>query len=511
MTNRCLTVAARSARGRRASYTAGPAGTAALWFAATGLCAAATISGRVTGHDGRPLPAAHVALRWPSGPAEPLLITAAAADGSFRLATTRTGLFLLRLTGVHHQCRDVPVLLEGDAELRLAVRLATVRYRSDPRPRVVVKGRSSVLDPMADGTFAIELAADERVVYQIEGVADGPVNGTVSAGFEFDGDRAYRSVLAACEGAVRIVFDPKQVVESQRPGEVELDGPAEWRRVVDALAGEPRGGGDAAGRVAEALWIRYLEAGGRDPAQIRRALVSIPPDSPLWWWKPWLAPAAVKALGGPEKLRGYAHEVMARLPHQEMQAAALWEIVSSAGQRGDFDEAQEYLELAGRLLPEHPRTKEMRSRFSRSRRILPGFEVPPFDLASIEDGRRISRDALRGRPYLLDFWATWCAPCIAAMPGLHELYRRYRSLGFEIVSVSADEGVREVARFRRERWPMPWFNAIDREGPGSALRRAFDVTVLPRSVLVARDGKVVATDLTGKALETAVRAAAGAR
>lgn len=72
--------------------------------------------------------------------------------------------------------------------------------------------------------------------------------------------------------------------------------------------------------------------------------------------------------------------------------------------------------------------------------------VVDAQLESIE-GRRIKLSDLRGKVLLIDFWATWCAPCVEAMPALKKLYEKYEEKGLEILAVSIDDDVREVRQF----------------------------------------------------------------
>jgi len=71
--------------------------------------------------------------------------------------------------------------------------------------------------------------------------------------------------------------------------------------------------------------------------------------------------------------------------------------------------------------------------------------APDFTLPSV-DGKSITLSRLRGKVVLLDFWATWCAPCRLAIPHLNEMYRAHRERGLEIIGVSLDTGGRERVR-----------------------------------------------------------------
>ena len=71
-------------------------------------------------------------------------------------------------------------------------------------------------------------------------------------------------------------------------------------------------------------------------------------------------------------------------------------------------------------------------------------------------GRRWDRAALDGQVVPVDFWATWCAPCLAQLPKLRSAYERYHDAGFEIVAVSLDQSSRSRLLSWLRRHPMPW-------------------------------------------------------
>lgn len=127
--------------------------------------------------------------------------------------------------------------------------------------------------------------------------------------------------------------------------------------------------------------------------------------------------------------------------------------------------------------------------FDALRPMAHGETAPDFELPRL-DGRadRLSLGALRGKVVLLDFWATWCPPCIQMMPVLHDLHRDFSARGVEIVGVNSDGGgatQAEIEEFLRGH-PAPYPVVLD---DGSA-NRAYKVRALPQMVLVGRDGAV---------------------
>ena len=115
----------------------------------------------------------------------------------------------------------------------------------------------------------------------------------------------------------------------------------------------------------------------------------------------------------------------------------------------------------------------------------PGDVAPAF-VAPVLSGGELSLKEQRGRVVLLDFWATWCPPCVAAMPTLQRLHDEHRAAGLEIVGVNIErEAVDRVRRFvdaRKLTFPI----VID---PGT-IAVSYGVYSYPSSVLVDRDGIV---------------------
>jgi len=126
-------------------------------------------------------------------------------------------------------------------------------------------------------------------------------------------------------------------------------------------------------------------------------------------------------------------------------------------------------------------------------RIVVGAVMPDFELVSLEDSTQvITRADLAGKNYLLDFWATWCLPCVAELPNLHRAYETYSSRGFEILSVAMGDRRDEIARLRQTDLKMPWMHAF--EPLDSEAAELFELFGVPKAILVDSTNTIVGLD-----------------
>ncbi len=128
-----------------------------------------------------------------------------------------------------------------------------------------------------------------------------------------------------------------------------------------------------------------------------------------------------------------------------------------------------------------------------------GEDAPNFTATSL-DGKTIDLAKLRGKVVLIDFWATWCTPCIADMPAIRRVYDEYKSRGFVVIGVSLDDEPSVVRRFAKSK-KIPWpLCALGPQGK-NPIAKAYSVEGIPATFLIGPDGKVVATQIRGRALK----------
>lgn len=116
-----------------------------------------------------------------------------------------------------------------------------------------------------------------------------------------------------------------------------------------------------------------------------------------------------------------------------------------------------------------------------------GDPAPDFTLPAIEDSdTEITLSDLRGKVVYVDFWASWCAPCLLSLPLYNDIYNKYSDQGLEVVGINIDNPIEDGLDFLLDT-PLDFKIPADPDGETSTL---YDVYGMPTSFLIDRDGVV---------------------
>lgn len=132
-----------------------------------------------------------------------------------------------------------------------------------------------------------------------------------------------------------------------------------------------------------------------------------------------------------------------------------------------------------------------------------GDKVPEISAPTI-DGKDFKLSLLKGKVVLMDFWATWCAPCVQEQPELRKIYEKHKAQiegkTFEILGISLDKS--------KENWKkvvdankIEWTQIGDLKFWKSPIAKAYSINELPYNLIIDAEGKIIAKNLHGEELE----------
>ena len=137
------------------------------------------------------------------------------------------------------------------------------------------------------------------------------------------------------------------------------------------------------------------------------------------------------------------------------------------------------------------------------RKLAVGGEPVAFNVKSI-DGKTLSPAAYKGKVLLIDFWATWCGPCVAEMPNVKQVYSKYHGQGFEIVGISLDQSRDRLDQFIKAN-QIVWPQYFDGKWWNNDVAVRYGIKSIPTTILVDKSGKIRFKSLRGRQLEAAVQ------
>lgn len=526
--------------------------------AAAAPVAPPTLHGRVLAADtGQPMPVAHVAILGEDGkPGTPLAV---APDGAFSIpvASLSQRLTRVRFSGGAHRPSTL-LVARDDGAVEVTVKLGAVAPRGTYKPSVILYTASEEPRPQGmkaqpDGSFTADLEGTDGLHdYGIVGVLNESPIGSPVDGWTPVSNGSYRPQVLVKGGKARITFDPRKLPEAAAQydfanggstsagasaaalavAESIARGEARFDALLHAAGGPPPDVGEklTAGRVADQAAVRadlaarirgasrpvvkqatevayFTGTWSEPPTEEARAfaadvLASVPPDDTLWGAFDAIG-NVLSVAGATPRAREYATAFIAKQPSTgavgKLLLSRLRETQDPAERRPLVAELRK-ARFAGTM------EQSMAHGYDPDRPLAPGKQVA-FDVKTLA-GAKLGPKELAGKVTLIDIWGTWCAPCIAELPRVHELHAKYggkpagQKKRFEVLSIAIEKDPKAVARFREDKaHPMPWMHGIAGDddfidtfaGPGMGV---------PFYVLVDEKGVVLASspELSPRAL-----------
>jgi thiol-disulfide isomerase/thioredoxin len=138
------------------------------------------------------------------------------------------------------------------------------------------------------------------------------------------------------------------------------------------------------------------------------------------------------------------------------------------------------------------------------RERMANLKTKPIELTfKATNGKAVDLAKLRGKVVLLDFWASWCGPCLAEMPNVVDAYKKLHKKGFEIVGISLDED-KAAMEAALKKLGMTWPQYFDGQGWQNKISRSFGINSIPAAWLFDKKGMLRQTGVQGEELSAAV-------
>ncbi len=522
--------------------------------------AAVKITGMITGCDGKIPTSAAIHLTDFSGyNMEPIQTVQADAQGNFSLTADQPGFFRLLITSPNHNALSIPLHAEcAKSEIKLEIHLAPLHYLPAFKDVKIVgdwndfnvrKADKMNLQPSGVYTYTAQ-STGKTLAYQIAGIVREPghtVNGTQSDSYQYDGQGDYKSVINTSPGDVTITFDPEKLLKAtsadlpqvmflskdqscarfwkleqsvkksmdefmypdhsglaNNPGRASGQPNYDWTPTVEMLKKKLASGNDPLIRQLSGVYLlelsNYHANIGNDT--IKEIFRLIPPESEVLSRLPYY-PMIVSSVSDDSEVIPLLQNLADKNPDRMIQAFSLLALGQKCSMLGKNDIVKTCYEKLTKDYKDIPQIQHFIKDLNPDRAILVGKEVPDFEVTLLDGKTTVSRKSLKGKYYIIDFWATWCGPCRQEMPGLHAAYQKYNPKGLVILSLSLDRSKDTVIKFQSGKWKMPWFNAFIDNAFQNPIVRKFEISGIPKPILVGPDSKILATDtmLRGQNLE----------
>ncbi|MCL5020336.1 MAG: peroxiredoxin family protein [Bacteroidetes bacterium] len=504
-----------------------------------------TVSGRVTGVDGKPMILANAFLRQPFDTATVGAVDVA-RDGGFLINVPWNGIWFLTFTGVHHAPYTVALYVDGRTTIHVDVKLAAYTYlKSFENVRAFGSFNnwynlaSVPLKRQGDGSYVARIKTNAASIsYMLSNVRyGGSVEGTQAAEYTYKWFMGYESTIPAKDGIAIIVFNPSDLqTSSERAKAMFVDAPPiairfneiynelvqyqddfkmEFRKYMSSRARQPHKaftfdfsgpistlekqlGKEKNAVLRSELYFDLLSLHvmnqASDPSFYTKVLKEISPSSMIWALEPHdISFALLHSTFSTQKMNDYIHRVLKENPVTRVKSALLYDEFMSSKLKGDKRESVYFYDLITREFKDTPEGEMVAKHYSPGMTLAEGSLVPAFSVVSMDNMvRTITDRSLRGKYYLMFFWAAEYPASANQIKYLSSAYQTYKDRNFEILTLSVDSSFADVARFRKDKWKMPWLNAYLGRDKNAPVIKAFKAYEIPKAFLINPEGVIVA-------------------
>lgn len=173
-----------------------------------------------------------------------------------------------------------------------------------------------------------------------------------------------------------------------------------------------------------------------------------------------------------------------------------------AQKQSNFEQAKRHFEEMLRLEADSFHIEYAKGALHEINNLRIGSPAPDFTAETLE-GNTIQLSDHEGEVVILEFWATWCGPCIPDVPHLKKLYDKYEDENVQLIGISLDHELNKLEEFIENRemdWPQIW----QEEGWDGPVADLYNVTGIPDSYVIDQEGTIVAKDVDAKKLDETV-------
>lgn len=510
------------------------------------------VKGKLLGADGKPYKDALVGVMGEITVAKDFI--KCDEKGNYTITITKPGVNRLLFSIPNHNAEKVLVVNSSDKEITIDIKLDYYKYKEN-FDDVGVAGDFNIYnisspDAMTkkeDGTYFLEIKTNQPTVkYQLCKIEanNRTVNAPNSEKYEADSTGDYRSIVETKDGKAVIVFDPAKLKKGEGKAKLEMSGDKFSQVLATELAeynvlsmnlskllneyyqkNKNIDGFEYVddGKITELLnkaetevnpelkefyklnYAGYASYKIKDFnfAKATEYYDSVSPKSIIWDVVPQ-AFYVYRNVFPQYKWKEIEEKFLAQARSNSIKLSIYTNKLATAKFSKNVDELKRLHEIIINNFGDMEQAKRILKQFPIESKINVGVEIPNFEIASMDNkNENFSKKSMLGKIYLIDFWATWCGPCVGEMEGLHKAFEKFKDKGFEILSLSSDASEKDVEKFRNGEWKMPWKHGFVSTTEGRKISQAFEVIGIPRPILVGKDGKILAmeTDLRGSNLE----------